>query len=247
MRKYGYDAFTKEILEDCTSDVNELLVLEVYYKQMYDSFKNGYNLIEGLEIAGNPTLVPVNQYDIEGNYIDSYDSISQAAELNEIRGGTISNVARGFCKTAGGYQWSYKLLDRMDKVILEYGLVEVFKYDLDGNFIEGYESIDAASIDNKNCNKPNICRVAQEAYGRKSSGGFQWRYYKKMKIDKVKRLKTSIGPKTVYQYDLTGVLIDSYDSGREAARENDLDYKKISYYTLRNKPYGGYQWSYKLL
>ena len=54
--------------------------------------------------------VPVNQYDLEGNFIKRYGSMTDAViELNINRNGTrnISTCCRGKLKTAYGYKWSY--------------------------------------------------------------------------------------------------------------------------------------------
>lgn len=51
----------------------------------------------------------VNQYDIEGNFIKSYNSIAEASRENNLIGSNISAVClhkKNF-KTAGGYKWEY--------------------------------------------------------------------------------------------------------------------------------------------
>lgn len=54
----------------------------------------------------NPRATPVDQYDIHGNFIESYDYIGQAREL--IGGGDIGRVCRGQRLQAGGYVWRFK-------------------------------------------------------------------------------------------------------------------------------------------
>jgi hypothetical protein len=52
----------------------------------------------------------VEQYDLEGNLISTYKSVTEAASINNIIRSSISKVCRGVFnyKTAGGYIWKYK-------------------------------------------------------------------------------------------------------------------------------------------
>lgn len=52
--------------------------------------------------------VPVYMLNNEGNIINEFRSVKLAGEFVNCRPSTISNVCRGFCKTAGGYKWEYK-------------------------------------------------------------------------------------------------------------------------------------------
>jgi len=51
---------------------------------------------------------PVDRYDLYGNYIDSFSSITDASEKLNINYSSISSVCRGFNKTGGGYIWRYR-------------------------------------------------------------------------------------------------------------------------------------------
>lgn len=50
----------------------------------------------------------VDRYDLNNNYIDSYNSITDASNILKINHQNISAVCRGKRKTAGGYIWKYK-------------------------------------------------------------------------------------------------------------------------------------------
>lgn len=52
-------------------------------------------------------LKKINQYDLEGNFIQQYDSLTDAALAVNGSKGNISLVARGRYKTAYGYKWEY--------------------------------------------------------------------------------------------------------------------------------------------
>ena len=54
----------------------------------------------------NPRATPVDQYDIKGNFIKSFDYIDLANK--EIGGGHVGSVCRGQRLQAGGYVWRFK-------------------------------------------------------------------------------------------------------------------------------------------
>jgi hypothetical protein len=53
------------------------------------------------KIAG----VPVIKYNKTNNYIERYESISEAARQNNIKREGIRNVLNYYAKSAGGYYW----------------------------------------------------------------------------------------------------------------------------------------------
>lgn len=52
-------------------------------------------------------LKPVNQYDLEGNYIQTFPSIALAALATGQRRQNISSCIKGRCGRAGQYRWRY--------------------------------------------------------------------------------------------------------------------------------------------
>ena len=53
------------------------------------------------------TMKSVNQYDMDGNYIKSYISLSEASRETGISISNISKNIRGQANRAGGYIWKY--------------------------------------------------------------------------------------------------------------------------------------------
>jgi len=49
----------------------------------------------------------VNKYDLKGNFIETYESVTSAAIINKMDESNISICCRGKQKTSGGYKWSY--------------------------------------------------------------------------------------------------------------------------------------------
>jgi hypothetical protein len=63
------------------------------------------------------TSKKIFQYDLQGNLVNEYPSINEAARQNGIRNDGISNCIRGKQKTAYYYQWFTELQDKVDPVI----------------------------------------------------------------------------------------------------------------------------------
>jgi group I intron endonuclease len=66
----------------------------------YQNLENRKNLNANLRKA-------VNQYDLEGNFIKTFESLSDILRTFGINTSAISNCCKGKRKTAGGYKWEY--------------------------------------------------------------------------------------------------------------------------------------------
>lgn len=65
LKKYGYDAFDKVILEECVEDMNILNQREEYWILYYNSIKNGYNI----RLAGRSPMYGRKHTDAHKKYI----------------------------------------------------------------------------------------------------------------------------------------------------------------------------------
>ena len=81
IRKHGEKNFKFEVIEECS--VEEMNLKETYWIGRLDTFKNGYNSTLGGEgIVGairergavHPHAKAVDCYDLEGNYLCTYNS-----------------------------------------------------------------------------------------------------------------------------------------------------------------------------
>jgi group I intron endonuclease len=118
-KKYGEKECYWDILEHCS--INNLKSREKWWIE---------HLHSDLNINKDPTIIPTNiiynckksskhvyQYDLDGNFLQEYTSVQEAKRQNpEIDARGIALVAskrKSYCKTAGGYQWSYTKVDKM--------------------------------------------------------------------------------------------------------------------------------------
>jgi hypothetical protein len=96
---------------------------------------------------------------------------------------------------------------------------KVYQYSISGKFIKEWDSLtQAAKI--LNLDASNICNSATKC--RKTTGEYQWRYFKKDLIPEHKVLNFK---KEVHKYDLIGNYIKSFISAREA---DNISFKLIS-------------------
>lgn len=106
--KYGIENFQFTILEECQKD--KLNEQEKYWIAYYDTYKNGYNSTSGGEGGyGNGNRRSVVQYDLEGNFIQTFESISEAERVLGIKPKTsnITKVCQNNAYESNGYQWRY--------------------------------------------------------------------------------------------------------------------------------------------
>ena len=119
----------------------------------------------------------IKQYDMNGNHIASYKSVTEASKATGIKVCNISRVARGDAKSTGGYIWEFI---SMPSVVVNTKKRQrmVGKYNNEGNLISSYESIvDAAkSVQGSSSN------IGAAARGKvKSAYGYIWKYLDKEK------------------------------------------------------------------
>lgn len=113
MRKYGRDKFHIEEICDYTKNTKKELIdilnsEEQKYIKIYKSLtsQNGYNFEKG----GDNKCVPgrtVHKYDINLNYICTYESCEEAGRQNNIDGCTIYGCCKHNIFTAAGYIWAF--------------------------------------------------------------------------------------------------------------------------------------------
>lgn len=174
--KYGENALRLKIVEICTESQKYILQREQYY---IDTLKPTLNINQTAvgctfpEDWISPQSKPVLQYDLEGNFIKEFNSVSEAQEatVQYVIQALTTYYKEGYTTSAGGYQWRYKIDDSFDIKIPKYKYkqsTEILCYDSNGNFYKEFPSILVASKElNLNCG--NISRVvngSMRSYGK---------------------------------------------------------------------------------
>ena len=77
-REDGIENFTFSIIEECAEE--ELNNREIYWIEYYNSYITGYNMTRGGQGFSRETM-PVYSYDRNGNFIQEYPSVREAAKI----------------------------------------------------------------------------------------------------------------------------------------------------------------------
>ena len=133
---------------------------------------------EILEDFGNWNNKPVNQYDLNGNFIKRYDSMKIASEETGISYKIISNaVETGPAKTGAGYVWRLADLEKKNPIIeIPSNYIpkpcKVKQIDKDtGEVIQIFDSVTEAANSLGIC-RQNISKCIEGKYTH--TGGFKW-------------------------------------------------------------------------
>ena len=148
IKKYGKENFSKEILEYCTQE--QLNEKEIYWIEKFKAVEdpNFYNLSFGGEINVH-LCKPVECYDLDGNYIKTYDSVKNAIKfLNlNIKSAAITKSALRTRDVAGGYQWKYPNSNKDIKQYKRYSNIstkiyyrKIYRYNNNGELLDIWNS-----------------------------------------------------------------------------------------------------------
>lgn len=182
--KHGEQVFEFQVIAKCTA--NTLFKLEIEYIKEYDSYRNGYNCTKGGE-GGD--WRPIKQFDLKGNFIEEYPSMTAASMEHSINHTHLWKVCNRKQPTAGGFQWCYLgKEDQIKKVCKERSKIKkVYQYSIDGfllqEFEDGIKAAEHLAIKSNKSSKSvainirKVCQLQSEiAYG------FQWRFEKSESI-----------------------------------------------------------------
>lgn len=174
--KYGINNFMPFLIEECDNSL--LDVQEQYWINFYHTYieEDGYNLTKGGKKDTSKSIKkPVYQYDLNGKFIQSYESINEAQwKVSNHQGSEIQKAVNGKIKSAYGYLWSFEKKECLTPPSLSYKKI-VYQYDKNMNFIQQYDSINlAAKALNKQPANISACALGK----RKTAYGFIWTYNK---------------------------------------------------------------------
>lgn len=124
-------------------------------------------------------VTPVNQYTLNGKFLNSFPSISKASESTEVGYSVIRGAIRGTHKSAGGFLWRKTRMVNSDLVITERisgtknNEKPVMQFSKDGRFLRRFKSIAEASKQTG----IGYAAVAKCVSGvNRTSGGYLWEY-----------------------------------------------------------------------
>lgn len=260
IKKYGWDNFTHEILEDNIPTLEKANEREIYYIKLYRTYIGfedckGYNMTLGGDTNEHLGL-PVYQIDMKTlKIINEFSSIRTAElETNIERTAIVYCCKNKKCSiTAGGYYWCFKSNYTKEWKPREkkYKFNSIFKAEVyqinmnDLKIINKFESLSEAS---KTIKKPisNIHACCKRK--KRSCGGYFWCYANEYTSEwEPIEDKNDSRLKKCYRISMTNFKdIVLYNTLAEAAKKNNLTMPKICQCCRRNQiSAGGFHWAYE--
>lgn len=115
------------------------------------------------------------QYDLNGDFIKEWNSITEASNFYNISISCISQCCQGITKSAYKYIWRYKTPNfplKISSCTKQYRCVSVLQYNFQYVFIKEYKSLtDASQKTNINISHISDCIRGK----RKTAGGYMWK------------------------------------------------------------------------
>lgn len=234
MNKYGSENFYIEMIEQCNNE--QLDEREIYWISFYNSYNEGYNMTLGGDGGKTiPTAIhreingtPIQQYNLDGDFIAEYISSGDAAEQTGTQQTEINRCCTRTRNTysANGFIWKRKddhtsidVWVKENKI--KNGRRAVEQYNLNGDFIQTYNCImDAKKAIGISLNSGQISLCCNKH--NKSAYGYIWKFADDpTPIDELINIQNPkmVFPREVKQYDLNDNLINVFSSIKEASRQ----------------------------
>lgn len=168
--EFGESAFKYTVLEYCSKDiVNER---EMYYISLFDSISKGYNISIGGSSGNNFPRKKIKQYDLDGNYIKTWESAAEAARFYNTNRALISHALKNHT-TALGFQWCYEN-EEVNGFYQRSTQKSFAQYDLQGNLVCVYKTMNEITKKNPSYKKTNIWHSAKGRW-RQTAYGYKWK------------------------------------------------------------------------
>ena len=230
IKKYGWDNFKHEILFENINEISAKLIeidLIYYYKKQGIS----YNITDGGDGQLGRDSIKIDQYDLDGNFVQTFNSIADATQA--VGAAYSTTLSRGYrvINPSMGYYWRI----HGEEFVLPTKSFSISQYTLDGKLVGHYYTQREAAEKN-NLDYKNINSALKRGY---ICGGFVWKYYG----EPFSLINKATSP--VLQYK-DGVLIAEYLSIAEASKITGVNSSTISRCCGGYiKSAGKFQWKYK--
>ena len=251
IQKYGWDNIQHEIIKDHLTE-KEAQQLEIdlikEYKSNHPEF--GYNISSGGKGTHhiNSGCIdennlkhyshPVNQYDVNFNFISTYESIIDAAKKTNTNPYALSNACNQRLLTANGYIWIHKDCDsiqyreKLKQKLFDnkyynnqstYARRPVICFDYQLNYICTYKSINSAKTAiNKNNGHQIFLSCVSQQY---SAYGYVWRFADEISdLSIFQKDNSYLIPnkyKTILKFNLNKDFICKYENSIAASKDKD--------------------------
>jgi len=170
--KYGIKNFKFEILEECQEEL--LLYIEQYWINILNTLNVnfGYNIKQPISNIYNHLTKEIDQYDLNGEFIKSWNSIKEAGKELNICTSTISKVCLNKNNNIKNFIFRYKGIS-LGNFKSKRGK-KVIQYTLNNNQVKIWNSTAEIGRSFK-CDPSSIANCCQGKS--KTSFNYKWKYY----------------------------------------------------------------------
>lgn len=189
-----------------------------------------------------PKARKVSQFSLDGEYIATFESVSEAAKAMNTIPQRIYAICDRFDKTYNGYQWRYADdCDDIVKIKPSPKATPVHQYTMDGEYVASFDSIYSATKQFDGMRGTGGIRGVCTGRNRHSHG-YRWSYEK---VDHLPEMREENHGVSVDMLDLNGNYIRTYKSVQNASKDVGVHGSVISVALgNKNKTAGGYKWAY---
>lgn len=161
---------------------NELDIDRSTVRRILQHYKN-FNEKESINRGILYQSIKVNKYDLEGNFITTFNSLIEAGNGDKTNAHSIGQCCKGKLQTALGYQWRY-YDNNIDNILPAKNFKlykrKVLQYSKENEYLKSFNSLrEAASTLTDNTNKIKVIanQIGQVCKGnRKTAYGYKWKY-----------------------------------------------------------------------
>lgn len=239
VKEFGPKKFVRRVLRTFNNENDAYFLEAVIVNEDFLARKDVYNMVLGGKGGVFGRKNPTFQYDLNGNFIKSYDSIYDAAISMNRNARTIWRGLHEKIKAAD-YFWSDKKYDLLDTSLYKTEEVNrglpIYQYSDCGEYECCYESIRGCArvIGVSDANLGLAVKLGTKCNGKYYSTEFAPNF----SIAKSEKIKNT----TVYQYSLSGEFIQAWESANKARKE--LGFTSDIYKAIKlGRTAGEYQWS----
>lgn len=216
VKKYGPKNFRRKTIA-VFDTLDEAFALErLIVNEDFLARDDVYNMVlggDGGAFLSNQKKV--YRYDLQGNYLEEFNSITEAAVRYNKDQTTISRAIRYRAKSCDSF-WCLDKVEKLDislYVIGDSGKIRIYKYNKSGEFIQEFDSMKEA------CSQESICRAhLRDAceFGLPIDN-FYYSYTKNDRFDMARKIYLS--ERKVYQYNATtGEFIAEFNHQKDAEK-----------------------------
>lgn len=229
IKKYGKENFKWEVIELVEkekSNEREKYWIEKYNTYFRNKNSNGYNMTKGGDGGNAWNVSRVHIYDLQGNYIKTFQSISDLRkELNTKTNFQNYRVVKHkyimFATDTNNPPLKITPKKKISRSI------PILQLDKNKNIINEFNAI--KDVEKMGYSRTGVIGCIKGKY--KSSGGYFWckkDQYNKVQINNDQKEIRAYGNDRILQFSTDGELLNCYCNCREAGRKNGIsNYKKI--------------------